>query len=226
MIFDFDGVVVDSEPIHLRAFQQVLKDKQLELTSEDYYARYLGFDDLDCFRAVMRDQGVVPSHEQVAAMIAEKTILVQQLMGESIRPLEGAVELVRDAYQAGVPLAVCSGALRAEIELASAAVGVRDFFKVIVAAEDVTRGKPDPQGYILALDRLRRETPARIEPRRCLVVEDSPAGIDAARAAAIHVLAVTNSYPAESLGRADRIVNSLREVTIAELMALIRSGGT
>jgi len=221
MIFDFDGVVVDSEPIHLTTFQQVLHNAQMELTREDYYNKYLGFDDHDCIETVMQDQGLAVSQERIAAMIAEKTVLVQQFMRESVQPLEGAVELLRAVWEAGVPLAVCSGALRAEIELASISVGVRDFFRIIVAAEDVAHGKPDPQGYNLALARLREETGLDIHPGRCLVVEDSPAGIDAARAAEMNVLAVTSSYPAESLKRADHIVDSLTELTIPELMALV-----
>lgn len=223
MIFDFDGVVVDSEPIHLTAFQQVLRNAQMELTREDYYNKYLGFDDHDCIETVMQDQGRAVSQERISAMIAEKTVLVQQFMRESVRPLEGAVELLRAAYEAGVPLAVCSGALRAEIELACDSVGVRDFFRIIVSAEDVAHGKPDPQGYHLALARLQRVTDLALEPGRCLVVEDSPAGIDAARAAEMNVLAVTSSYPAESLIRADRIVDSLSEVTIPQLVALVRT---
>lgn len=226
IIFDFDGVVVDSEPIHLRAFQEVLSNSQVELTADDYYTKYLGFDDLDCFRAVTRDQDMVLSQKQITALIAEKTAIVQRLMRESVRPLEGAVELLATAHEAHVPLAVCSGALRAEIELASTVVGVRDFFNVIIAGEDVTHGKPDPEGYSLALARLRRVTSLGIEPRRCLVVEDSPAGIEAARGAGMNVLAVTNSYPAKSLVRADRIVQSLSEVTIGELITFVQKHTT
>jgi len=220
MIFDFDGVVVDSEPIHLEAFQRVLGKSRVELTREGYYTKYLGFDDQGCFEAVMRDRGRRVSQSQIDRMIAEKTILVQELMRESIKPLDGAEPLIRSVHEAGVPLAVCSGALLAEIELASIAVGVRDFFRIIVGAEDVDRGKPDPEGYNLALTRLRQVTGCELDAGRCLVLEDSPAGIDAAREAGMKVLAVTSSYPAEALSRADRIVGTLSQVTIHELTEL------
>lgn len=217
---DFDGVVVDSEPVHLACFQRVLSEEGMVLTAEDYYAKYLGYDDRDCFLAVARDQGR-PLKRPLEALIAAKTALVQQALSESIQPLPGAVELIRSARAAGVPVAVCSGALRKEIELASAAVEVLDCFTVIVSAEDVSAGKPDPQGFRLVLERLAAACGRPIRPQCSVAVEDSPAGIAAARAAGMKVLAVTNSYPPQRLQDAQRVVASLTEVNLADLDALV-----
>jgi len=221
LIFDFDGVVVDSEPIHLVCFDKVLQSVGIRLTEADYYGKYLGYDDHDCFAAAMRDNGADFTEEQIALMIAEKTELVKRAYGESIKPMPGAVELIRSAAGAGLPLAICSGGLREEIRLAAETVGVLDCFEVIVPAEDVPRGKPDPAGYRLARRRLEETNGRLIAAERCVVVEDSPAGIAAAHAAGMKVLAVTNSYPPDALDGAERIVDSLEEVPVASLDELI-----
>jgi len=223
LIFDFDGVVIDSEPIHFGCFRQVLASAGVRLTREAYYADYLGYDDHDCFAAAGRDNGVEFSEARIAEMTAAKTVLVQQAYAGSVAPLDGAAELIRSAVAADVPVAVCSGALREEIVLASRALGVLDCFAQIVAAEDVRRGKPDPEGYRLVLRRLAESPGRSAAPGRCVVVEDSPAGVEAARAAGMRVLAVTNSYAAGALAAADRVVASLAQVDLAALEELVDS---
>ncbi|MCK4626419.1 MAG: HAD family phosphatase [Phycisphaerae bacterium] len=227
MIFDFDGVVVDSEPIHLACFSEVLARYDIELTGEDYYGKYLGFDDHDCFGAVLSDNGHQADERKIAEMTAEKTLLVQKAFAESIRPLPGAIELMRAARQAGAALAICSGALREEILLAGKTVGAIELIEVVVSAEDVQAGKPDPEGYALALKLLNEvkkvglrsatSQPTRISPSDVWVVEDSPAGVQAGKDAGMNVLAVTNSYDRTALAAADHIVDSLTEITPADL---------
>lgn len=220
ILFDFDGIVIDSEPVHFEGFRQVLETAGITLTREDYYAKYLGYDDHDGFLAVARDNGLVFDETKVAELTAAKTHLVQQMLA-SVPPLPGAVELIRAGAEAGVPMAVCSGALRAEVEGPCRALGIAGHFAAIVAAEDVDAGKPDPQGYRLARERLAEATGHRITAARCLAVEDSPAGIDAARAAGMRVLAVTTSYPAETLAGAERIEASLADVSLEMLEGLL-----
>jgi len=221
VIFDFDGVVVDSEPVHFACFRDVLATVGLDLTLEDYYDKYLGYDDHDCLLIAARDRGAELPERQIAALTAAKTKLVQRAFGESIQPLPGAVALIREIAAAGVPMAICSGALRDEIILAGRTVGVLDCFQAIVAAQDVKHGKPDPEGYLAARELLARAAGKDLCPRRCLVVEDSPAGIDAARSAGMKVLAVATSYKANHLAKADRVVASLAGATFAELQELL-----
>jgi len=221
MILDFDGVVVDSEPIHLVCFDEVLRTVGIRMTEADYYGKYLGYDDHDCFTAAMRDNGMEFTEQQISRMTAEKTQLVKRAYGESIEPMPGAVELIRSAARDGVPLAICSGGLREEIRLAAGTVGVLDCFEVIVPAEDVPLGKPDPAGYRLARKRLEETNGRVVAAGRCVVVEDSPAGINAAHAAGMKVLAVTNSYPPEAISAADCIVDSLEHVTVESMEQLI-----
>ena len=222
LIFDFDGVVVDSEPIHLAGFQRVLEGIGIAMTEEEYYRLYLGYDDRDCLRVASRNAGRELDEQAIARLTAEKTALVQRMLAESIQPLPGAVELIRSATEAGVPLAICSGALREEIELASQTIGVLDYFRAIVPAEDVSQGKPNPEGYLKARGQLADLTGQDIRASRCVVVEDSPAGIEAAKAAGMNVLAVTNSYGPEQLTAADRIVDSLLDVTCRSLEEMTR----
>jgi len=221
LIFDFDGVVVDSEPIHLACFQRVLASAGVQLTHEDYYGKYLGYDDHDCFAAALHDNGLESAERRIAELVSAKTAMVKRAFGDSVGPLAGAVELIRSASGQSVPLAVCSGALREEILLAAKAVGVLKYFDVIVSAKDVPRGKPDPCGYILALQRLAELTGRKLSARRSVVIEDSPAGIEAAKAAGMKVLAVTNSYRPGDLAHADKTVDSLAEVTVAALDELL-----
>lgn len=221
IVFDFDGVVVDSEPIHLMCFRHVLEPVGIKLSREDYYGKYLGYDDHDCFAAVSRDSGVPLSEPQIAELLAAKTEMVKRALSESIRPQAGAAELIQSVAAASVPLGICSGALRDEIALAAEAVGVLEHFMVVVAAQDVPRGKPDPAGYLLTMQRLAEATGRQLAADRCVAVEDAPAGIAAAKAAGMKVLAVTSSYPAEALHEADRIVNSLADVSVGDMETLI-----
>ena len=220
LIFDFDGVVVDSEPIHLMGFRAVLESVGLKMTDDEYYQKYLGCDDHDCILIAGRDQGREFDEAAIADLTAVKTRLVQRAIAESIQPLPGAVDLITAAARADVPLAVCSGALRAEIELAARTIGILDHFLLLVPAEDVDQGKPHPQGYELALDRLRTATGQPLRADRTLAIEDSPAGISAAKSAGMRVLAVTTSYGPAELQQADRIVTRLTEVDLSQLRAM------
>lgn len=220
MIFDFDGVVVDSEPVHWTGFARVLRGLGVELTWERYRERYLGFDDHDCFAAVLAEHGIAAAEERLGELTAAKTVAVQEVLASSATAMPGAVELITEVAAAGVPAAICSGALRPEIEVAARRVGVWERFLAVVAAEDVRRGKPDPEGYRLAVDRLTKATGVALRPGRCVAIEDSPAGIAAARAAGLHVLAVAVSYPAAALGDADAIVETLASASLATLRGL------
>ena len=222
LIFDFDGVMVDSEPLHLLYFQQVLATVGIDLSSRDYYDRYVGFDDRDSFTRIMRDHGQSPTGAQLRELIARKSALILKAFAESIKPMPGALDLVRAAEVAAIPTAICSGGLRKEIELAAGAIGALPYFMAIVSAEDVEHGKPDPEGYCLALARLTQLSGRILMAPKTLVIEDAPGGIAAAKAAGMKVLAVTTSHHAEALTAADRVVNSLADVTIGVLEELVR----
>jgi len=225
ILFDFNGVLVDDEPIHLEVFQRVLGEEGVPLTVEDYYGSFLGFDDRSCFAAVLAAAGEQPTVPRLMRLIARKAAYYQERIRERGYPLfPGAAELVREAAAAGRMLGVVSGALREEVEGALRQAGLRDRFKVLVTAEDVEQGKPDPQGYLRALEALNSIPPLPerlLHPHEVLAVEDSPAGLAAAAEVGLVTLGVAQTYPAARLRDADAVADSLAGMTLGRLEGLL-----
>lgn len=217
VIFDFDGVITDSEILHFRAFNAVMAPHGFELAKQEYYKDYLGMSDKDCFKALI-DAGRLRIQEaQIQALIQKKTKIFEQLARTEGQIIEGVREFLDLLSGAQVPIAICSGALRPEIELILEEAGLRSRFDIIVSAEEVHRGKPDPEGFILTLRKLNDVWPDAIAPDCCLVVEDSHWGLKAARAAGMRTLAVTNTYEAAQLKQADKVVARLDQLAMADL---------
>lgn len=210
IIFDFNGVIVDDEPLHLELFRRVLGEEGIALTDEDYHAKYLGYDDRGCFTAALADYGRVElaNTDFIAELIERKAGYYRDAIEKRMLLFPGVIELVRK-LAAKYPMAIASGALRGEIEIVLQRGGIRDCFREIIAAEDVAACKPDPEGYVKALAALNTNLSDRIQPGECLVIEDSIAGIEAAKLAGMRCLAVTNSYDANDLANADLIVTTL-----------------
>jgi HAD superfamily hydrolase (TIGR01509 family) len=204
IIFDLDGTLTDTEPLHLDAFNQVLRERGLEIPPEEYFARMVGLDDRDCFTAVLREHGQSAGAEAMAAMIARKTVAYTAMISsrEVMRP--GAERFVRVCARR-FPLMVATGTLRAEAELIFGRAGLRGLFLDVLGAEDAEHGKPAPDIFLATLGRLgyllRQHDP--IKPRQCLVIEDTPAGIAAAHAAGMRVLAIEGTAAAPVLAGAD-----------------------
>lgn len=222
VLFDFNGVLVDDEPLHGRLFQRVLAQEGVDLSPADYYARYLGLDDRGCFAAALAAAGREVPPEGLARLIARKAAYYQEAVHRDGVPFfPGVARVVAEARAAGLVLGIVSGALAAEIEGALAQAGLAPEFKVVVAADHVSRGKPDPEGYRAALARLNEEPPlpARlIHPHEVVAIEDSPAGLAAARAAGLGTVAVATSYPAAALGDADSVLATIACLEIGELL--------
>jgi HAD superfamily hydrolase (TIGR01509 family) len=220
VIFDFNGIIVDDEPIHFTLFQKVLGEEGITLTEEAYYARYLGFDDRGAFMAGFRDHGRSLDDAKLRRLIERKAAYYQEAIRNHVSIFPGAKPLIATLAETH-PLAVASGALRREIETILQTAGLLAFFAVIVSAEDVSRGKPEPEIFLKALARLNEEKRDRvIQARECVVIEDSREGVRGARQAGMKCLAVTNSHPAELLTEADAVVTSLEQVTLASLQKL------
>lgn len=216
VIFDFNGVVVDDEPQHARAFAAVLREEGIELTEEDYFGRYLGLDDRGLFQHVLADHGrPPPAADAIAARVERKAEAYLHEIKSGFELCAGANTLIRSAAER-YPLAVGSGARRHEIELILERAGLRACFETIVSADDVSAGKPDPETYVLAYQRLR-ERHARLRPASCLVIEDAPNGLKAARAAGMQTIAVCGSRTRDELGEADRVVASLTDLAASTL---------
>ena len=225
VIFDFNGIIVDDEPIHFKLFQKVLGEEGIVLTEGAYYERYLGFDDRGAFNAGFREHNRHLDDHKLHQLIARKAVYYQEAIREQVAIFPGVQNLVTSLVKT-LPLAVASGALRNEIETILRTAGLLDHFNGIVSAEDVTSGKPEPEIFLKALATLNaRPNNAAIEAADCVVIEDSKEGIRGARRAGMKCLAVTNSHPAELLGEANAVVTSLEKVTLPFLQRLCASDG-
>jgi beta-phosphoglucomutase len=216
-IFDFDGVIVNSEPLHYRALRDSLVPEGFTITPEEYDRQYLAYTDREAIRIALEANGQAADDARIDRVAERKARLFDEIIGE-VAFFEGSRELVRE-LASQMPVAIASGALRGEIEHILTAGGLRDAFVTIVGADDVSQGKPHPEPYLTAMARLRASTPD-LRPAECLVVEDSMAGIAAGLAAGMKVLGVAHSYPAEKLSAAHKVVPALRGVGAAALRPL------
>jgi beta-phosphoglucomutase len=206
IVFDFDGVLADSEPLHMRAYQEVLAPLGVRIGRDEYYARYLGFNDEDAFRAVAADQGLALTDGRLDAMVAEKGRAYQRLLGSADVVYPGAAACV-ERLGAEYPLGIASGALRHEIETILRAAGLARHFTFIVASGDTPNSKPAPDPYARAA-RLHG-----VPPSACLAIEDSRWGIESAQAAGLTCIGITTSYSRADLRAADLVIDSLDRLT-------------
>ncbi len=216
VIFDFDGIIVDSEPMHYRAFQEVMNPEGLAFSWEEYCETYIGFDDRDAFRTAFSGHGSMKTDGQIAELIKQKAAVFQRLIRDGeIKPLPGAVELIKSIPRP-LPVSLCSGALREDVEPIITQLGIADAFRTIVTAEETDKSKPDPAPYRLTLEKLGIDDPSNV-----IAIEDTPAGILSAKGAGLKVLAVTNSYDSAYLMEADAITDSLERISRSTLEDLV-----
>lgn len=209
VIFDFDGVIVDTEPLHYAAFQKTLQPRGLHFTWQEYVETYIGFDDRDAFRHAYSAKGTILGQNELNSLIEQKAAFFKDVIGSGVTAYPGVLDLIRHLHTRKLPLAICSGALRTDIDPILSMLGISDCFDVIVTADDVAASKPDPECYQLAFQRLQSAHHNRFTVDTTIAIEDTPAGITAARAAGLMVCAVTNSYPADRLSQATFITDSL-----------------
>jgi beta-phosphoglucomutase len=224
IVFDFDGVLANSEPLHFAAFRHVLACSGVELTEQDYYTRYLGFDDVGVFRAVGADRGMPWTSRDVTGFVADKALRLEELERDIPVLFPGAAEVVQRSA-AAVPIAIASGALGPEIRRALKRAGLLQHFAVIVSAEDTPASKPAPDPYVRAVALLGATIPGQtLEPSECVAIEDSRWGLESARAAGLRTVAVTSSYDASVLQpAADFVIGSIEDLNIEDLRRLLSS---
>ncbi|MFH1371921.1 MAG: HAD family phosphatase [Planctomycetota bacterium] len=222
VIFDFDGVLVDSELLHFEAFSNILSPLGVKMSKQQYFDKYLGLSDEELVRTVNQEQKLTLSESQLEQLLRQKASVFKELVVSEASIIDGVPAFLQMLADNKIPLAVYSGALKAEIELILKGAGLRDFFEALVSAEQVKKGKPDPEGFLLALQLLNKKTHQKILPQDCIVIEDSNWGLQAAKAAGMHPVAVTNSYAADYLRPADKIIENLSELTLDDLQTLCR----
>ena len=213
VVFDFDGVLADTEGLHLRAFQDVFGRRNWQLDEVAYFDRYLGYDDRGLVIAYAAEQGLELDTDEVRDLVEAKSRVFAGYVEAGDVLFGGASDCVRTLAN-HYTLGIASGALHSEIVAILDAAGLTSTFRAIVAADDVTACKPSPVPYLTAAAGLG------IDPRRCLAVEDSSAGLEAARAAGMRTVGITTTLPRRLLGGADQVIDSLRELSPALVESL------
>jgi HAD superfamily hydrolase (TIGR01509 family) len=224
VVFDFDGVIANSEPLHFRAYRDVLAEAGVTLGEADYYARYLGYDDVGAFRQIGIDRSIDWNQQQVAAFVRRKADRMEALERDHSVLFPGADDAIRRLASA-YPLAIASGALRAEIVRVLDREGLSSYFSAVVAAEDTAASKPAPDPYLRVVELLARAVGTPLDPGDCVAIEDSRWGLESARAAGLRTVGVTHTYPAAALaGSAEVIVAGLHVLTLEFLRNLSQGG--
>jgi len=217
VIFDFDGVIADTEKLHFEASRVVLAEQGVPIDQARYYAKYLGYSDADMADAVARDQGLFSGDADLSAFVGDfirrKGLVFDRLLATGAILFPGAAACF-ERLAPVFPLAIASGSFREEIEHILNGAGLRHHFQTIVGAADASRSKPHPAPYLEAARRLGAH------PSVCVAIEDSMWGLDSARSAGMQTIAVTNSYAATEL-TADRIVSGLDEITTELIQELL-----
>ena len=236
IVFDFDGVLADTEPLHLEAFRQALAPDDVTIDRDEYYARYLGRDDLTVIGVVAEDRGLRLTDREVLNRVAEKTRIFEHLLDAGSPLMPGAAACLGE-WCSLVPIAIASGALRSEIERVIGSAGLASAVEAIVAAGETPRGKPAPDPFRRAVELLEANRLARaggldqresapISASRTVAVEDSPAGVASAKAAGLVTVALTTSRDAADLAGADLVVAGLAALSLEALDALVASVAT
>lgn len=211
VIWDMDGVIADTAPYHFNAWQEVFQKRGVNFTKEDF-KRNFGQRNDTIIRNTLGEQ---TPQDEIDNIAREKERNFRRLVRQNIKPLPGAIRLIKLLKERGFKMALASSAPIENIRLLTKGLGINDCFQSIICGRDVTEGKPSPQGFLLAAQKLG------VEPRHCIVIEDAIAGVTAAKRAGMHCLAVTNTHPRISLMEADLVVDTLETVTVNDLEALL-----
>ena len=216
IVFDFDGVLANSEPLHLLSYQAVLDELGLALDRDEYYTHLLGFDDVMALRTISERRGERWSEAKIAGILERKTVIFDDIVASKASSdvlYPEAVPCVRRLAEA-MPLGIASGALRHEIAAILRRADLEDCFRFIVAAGETPASKPAPDPYRRAAELHG------LPPGQCVAIEDSRWGIVSAKGAGLRCVGITQTYPAAGLPGADAIIDSLDEFTVDLLTRL------
>jgi HAD superfamily hydrolase (TIGR01509 family) len=219
VIFDFDGVIADTEGLHFETFARVLEEEGIRISGADHDERFLGVNDREGYRRAFAEKGREIPAREVDLLVARKSAYYRTRLGE-VRLFPGAAELV-EGLQGRCLLAIASGGRGVEIEAVLRAHELRECFLAILSADEVALSKPSPEPYLKALERLRVAAPgpaSDLAAGECLVIEDSVFGIQAALAAGMRCLAVAHTFPREKLAAAHRVVERIGELSAGAIL--------
>lgn len=223
VLFDFDGVIVHSEPLHFQAMRDTLLPEGIDLTESQYLEHCIGRDDRGGFRAVFERVGRPLDSRTLLRLLAVKSRRMREVIHEGrYAALPGVAELVRGLVR-HYPLAICSGGLRDEIEAMLEGIALRDCFTIVTAAEDVEVGKPDPSGYLQTMRQLSERTGVALTPKECLVVEDAANVIASVKGVGFRTLGVAGSFSLADLAHADVRVSRLTMEEVGRVLPKLKT---
>lgn len=211
VIWDMDGVIADTALYHLQAWQEVLLKKGVHFTEKDFQKSF-GQRNEEIIRKVLGEE---ISQDEIDLIAIDKEESFRRIVRPNLKILPGVIELMKALIESRFKMALASSTAMENIRLLTEGLGIDRCFQSIVSAEDVTEGKPSPQVFILAAERLG------VEPRNCIVIEDAVAGVTAAKRAGMSCLAITNTHPQKSLAEADLVLNTLEAVTVEDIDGLL-----
>jgi len=213
VIWDMDGVIADTAPFHFQAWQEVFRKRNIPYSREVFQRNFGKRNDI-IVRSIV---GEGYPESEIEAILTEKEGLFRQKAAGKIKPFPGAIELIDELKEYGVKVALATSSPIENGQFVLRQLGIEDSFDVVVWGREVTEGKPSPQIFLLAAERLK------ITPANCVVIEDAVAGVAAAKRAGMRCLAVANSHPEAKLGEADLVVDGLEDVSVADLAAIYYS---
>ena len=211
VIWDMDGVIADTAPYHLKAWQEVLQKRGINFTEDDFRHSFGQRNDTIIRSAL----GKEVSQDEIDTIAKEKEAIFRQRIRQNLKPFPGAIKLIKSLAEGGFKLALASSASIQNIQLLITGLGISDYFQTIITGRDVTEGKPSPQSFLLAAQRLG------VKPKNCIVIEDAVTGVSAAKKAGMRFLAITNTHPRTNLTEADLIVDTLEAVSVNDLEELL-----
>lgn len=211
VIFDFDGVLYDSEPVHLQACNLLFKSYGISIDQAIYFKQYVGLSDKEIFPLVLATKDYAMTAKEIDQLVKMKVDIYKQLINQNavLHSRQAITTVLEQLSKSKKKIAICSGATREEIitVLGKLESGkIQSYFELIVSIEDVDQGKPSPKGYQLASQRLQ------VKPEACLVIEDSVNGIRAAKSAGMYAVGITGTHEADILKEADRVIHQLTEL--------------
>ena len=210
-IWDMDGVIADTAPYHLKAWQEVFQKRGVNFTEEDFRRSFGQRNDTIINNTLGRDAS--PAEIEAISVAKEKNF--RQRIRHNIKPLPGVIKLIDSLKEHGFRMALASSAPVENIQLLTIGLGINNYFQSVISDDDVTEGKPDPQVFLLAAQELG------VDPENCIVIEDAVAGVIAAKRAGMCCLAITNTHPRDSLTEADLVVDTLEAVSANDLEGLL-----
>jgi len=211
VIWDMDGVIADTGPYHFSAWQEVFQKRGVDFTEDDFRRKFGQRNDT----IIRNTLGEGISQSEIDAIASDKERNFRQRVRHNIKSLPGAIKLITSLKEHGFSMALASSAPMENIQLVTRGLDIESLFQAIVSGREVNEGKPSPQGFLLAAQKLG------VEPKNCIVIEDAIAGVTAAKRAGMRCLAVANTHPRKNLTEADLIVDTLKAVSISDLEGLL-----